>query len=205
MEFSVLARGFVIGFGIAAPVGPIGLLCMQRTLNQGRMAGLVTGLGAASADAVYGFVAAFGLTLVSVFLVDYRYWLGVAGGAFLLYLGVRTLLAKPAERAARVEESDLVRSYLSTFVLTLTNPMTILSFIAIFAGAGLAAGAGSTWEATLMVAGVFVGSATWWLLLSGGVSLLRTRFTPRGMVWVNRGAGAIIVIFGLYALATVLV
>lgn len=209
MDAPILLRGWIIGFGIAAPVGPIGLLCIQRTLSKGRLVGLATGLGAATADAVYGFVAAFGLTLLSAFLVNQRHWLGLAGGVFLIYLGVRTLLTKPAERAATLPngsaaEADLLRSYGSTFLLTLTNPMTILSFVAILAGAGLVTGTNSMWSAAWIVVGVFLGSATWWLLLSWGVSLLRARVTPRVMVWVNRLAGLMIAAFGLVAMASTL-
>ncbi len=204
MDLSLLWRGMLIGFGIAAPVGPIGLLCIQRTLSGGRMAGLASGLGAASADALYGFVAAFGLTLVSRFLVEQRLWLGVAGGLFLLYLGWRTFAAPPAQSAAAaVPRSGLPGAYAGTFALTLTNPMTILSFVAIFAGAGLAEG-GTNGEAALLVAGVFAGSAAWWLLLSGGVSLARGRIEGRALRLVNRAAGILIMAFGLFALASTL-
>lgn len=204
MDASLLFKGMIVGFGIAAPVGPIGLLCIQRTLRDGRAVGLASGLGAATADGLYGLVAAFGLTLVTTFLVEQRLWFGLVGGLFLLYLGMRTLLSQPAKTAAVIAESRdasgrLAAAYGSTFLLTLTNPMTILSFVAIFAGAGLAAGGAGT-SAAWMVAGVFAGSAAWWLLLSGGVSLLRHRFTQGAMLWVNRGAGLLITGFGLFAL-----
>lgn len=185
----MLLRGLVVGFGIAAPVGPIGLLCIQRTLASGRLSGLASGLGAASADAVYGFFAAFGLTLVTAVLVEYRLWMGLAGGLFLLYLGVRTFLRAPASGAVQAGASgSLLRDYASTFLLTLTNPMTVLSFVAIFAGAGLAVQAGSPVPAALMVVGVFLGSAAWWLVLSGLVSLARTRINGRALHWINRAA-----------------
>jgi threonine/homoserine/homoserine lactone efflux protein len=202
MDAGLFVRGVVIGFAIAAPVGPIGLLCIQRTLNQGRIVGLVSGLGAATADAVYGFIAAFGLTLVSSFLVEQRVWLGLIGGLFLCFLGVRTFTAPPAQHAAQAGQGSLWNAYGSTFLLTLTNPMTILSFVAIFAGAGLANSAGGNAAAAVMVLGVFAGSATWWLLLSEIVSLLRDRFSATALIWVNRVAGAIIVGFGVYALVS---
>ncbi len=200
MDLTFLFRGFIIGFAIAAPVGPIGLLCIQRTLNQGRLIGLVSGLGAATADAFYGAVAAFGLTLIATFLVEQQFWLALVGGLFLTYLGVRTLLAAPATEAAHAEASGVAGAYSSTFVLTLTNPLTILSFAAILAGAGLATDGGDALSATVMVTGVFLGSAAWWLLLSFGVSLLRGFVTPRVMRWVNYGAGAVLVAFGVLAL-----
>ena len=130
MDASLLLRGLIIGFSIAAPVGPIGVLCIRRTLAQGRAAGLVSGLGAASADALYGCVAGFGLTFVSGLLIAQQSWLKLLGGVFLCYLGVRTLLAQPAERAAAAGGMGLAGAYGSTFLLTLTNPTTILSFAA---------------------------------------------------------------------------
>lgn len=205
MDIGLFGRGLGIGFAIAAPVGPIGLLCIQRTLNDGRVTGLVSGLGAATADAVYGCIAAFGLVLVSAFLIEHQFWLGIFGGLFLCYLAVRTFLAPPADQAASARSGGLPAAYLSTFVLTLTNPITILSFVAIFAGLGLASEQNDYWTAVLIVAGVFCGSALWWLLLSGGVSLFRQRIGPVAMRWINRIAGAIIGAFGLYALLSVLI
>jgi threonine/homoserine/homoserine lactone efflux protein len=199
VELGPLLRGVAVGFAIAAPVGPIGLLCIQRTLAGGRLVGLATGLGAATADAFYGFVAAFGLTLLTSFLVGQRVWLGLLGGAFLISLGVRTFRAPPAQQAAGLPPGTLLRSYLSTLGLTLANPATIIAFFGIFAGAGLAAAA-STPAAGLMVVGVFLGSAAWWLLLSSVVGLLRGRFDARALVWVNRVAGVVIAAFGLAAI-----
>jgi threonine/homoserine/homoserine lactone efflux protein len=198
MDLPLLARGLLIGFSIAAPVGPIGVLCIRRTLAEGRAMGLATGLGAAAADAVYGAVAGFGLTLVSGFLVDQQRWLRLGGGLFLCYLGVRTLLGPPADRAAAAGGSSRLAAFASTFVLTLTNPTTILSFVAVFAGLGV--GAGGLGGAGLVVAGVFLGSAAWWLILSGGVSLLRARVGPGVLRWVNRLSGLVILAFGLLAL-----
>ncbi len=136
MDIGLLARGFVLGFSIAMPVGPIGVLCMQRTLAQGRVAGLVSGLGAATADAVYGSVAGFGLTVVSGMLVRQQTWLGLVGGVFLCYLGLKTLLTQPAEQNSLESKGGLLGAYVSTFLLTLTNPLTILFFTLAFAGLG---------------------------------------------------------------------
>jgi len=199
-------RGFIVGFSIAAPVGPIGVLCIRRSLADGRLTGFVSGLGAATADAAYGFVAAFGLTAVSAALVSQRLWLQVIGGAFLFYLGVRTLTAVPAAEPARAggAQRGLLDAYASTLFLTLTNPMTILSFAAVFAGLGLATLAPDYGTAALMVLGVFLGSATWWLLLSGGAAALRTRTSPAGLRWVNRVSGIVVMGFGLAALAAAL-
>lgn len=197
----LFGRGLLIGFLIAMPVGPIGLLCIQRTLAHGRAIGLASGLGAASADALYGAIAAFGLTLVSVFLMRQSVWLGVIGGLFLCYLGMRTLLAASTQQAAHAEQHNLLTAYGSTLLLTVTNPMTILSFLGIFAAAGFASESEDALQASALVLGVFLGSAAWWLLLSGGVSLLRTRVTAGVMTWINRIAGIAIVGFGIYTLA----
>jgi len=202
MTSTFLLKGAVIGFSLAAPVGPIGLLCIRRSLAEGRVVGLVTGLGAATADASYGAIAAFGLTAVSTFLVAQKMWLGLFGGVFLCYLGVRAFTAAPASTAAQADrDGGLAAAYASTFVLTLTNPMTILSFIPVFAGLGLGL-APDARSAASVVAGVFVGSALWWLLLSNGVALFRHRVGDRWMRSVNRVSGAMIFAFGLYALAS---
>ncbi len=200
MSIAFLLKGLVIGFSIAAPVGPIGVLCIKRTLTNGRMSGLVSGLGAATADALYGSIAGFGLTLISAFLLDQQTWIRLVGGAFLCYLGLKTFISKPAEQDVRAHGGNLISAYLSTFVLTLTNPLTILSFAAIFAGLGLGATDGDFASAGILVSGVFLGSAAWWLLLSGGVSLLRQRFDQQVMAWVNRASGVIILGFGVAAL-----
>ena len=201
MDVTFFFRGLLIGLSIAAPVGPIGVLCIRRTLAEGRTAGLVSGLGAATADALYGFIAAFGLTFISGFLIDQQTWLRLVGGLFLLYLGIKTLLAKPAGPAQPTPAGGrgLLAAYTSTLFLTLTNPITILFFAGIFAGLG-AVGAGGYASAAILVAGVFAGSALWWLTLSGLVSLFRTRFNARALRWVNGLSGLVIVGFGLAAL-----
>jgi threonine/homoserine/homoserine lactone efflux protein len=198
----IFLRGLLIGFSIAAPVGPIGVLCIRRTLAEGRLAGFLSGMGAASADMFYGAVAAFGLTAIQDVLLGQSNWLRLIGGTFLLFLGVKTFLTKPAEQAAKSSRGGLFGAYLSTFFLTITNPITILSFIAIFAGLRLTETGGNYAIASTMVLGVFLGSATWWLTLSTGVSLLREKFTPALLTWVNRLAGMIITGFGIIILAT---
>jgi threonine/homoserine/homoserine lactone efflux protein len=191
-----LVRGFAVGFSIAAPVGPIGVLCIRRTLSQGAASGFASGLGAATADAIYGGAAAFGLTSLTAFLVGQQLWLRVVGGAFLCYLGVKAFTTAPAAQTGRVGEDRLAIAYASTFVLTLTNPLTILSFAAVFAGLGLGTAKNDHASAGFLVAGVFLGSALWWLLLSGVTDLLRSRVTARGLRWVNRISGAVIAGFG---------
>lgn len=199
-----LLRGLALGFAIAVPVGPIGVLCIRRTLAFGRVIGFISGLGAATADMCYGAVAAFGLTAVSTLLLRQRLWVHLIGALFLAYLGIKTLLARPASAAAlaRGGRYGLAGAYSSTLALTLTNPATILSFAAVFAGIGLAGAGGGASMAALTVAGVFCGSTLWWLLLSGGVGLLRERVTPGALRWVNRLSGAILLAFAIVAVFT---
>ena len=200
MDLATFLRGLIIGLSIAAPVGPIGVLCIRRTLADGRAIGFASGLGAATADAVYGAVAAFGLSLVTNALVEQRVWLQAGGGVFLCYLGVRTWMAMP--RVASGGPADgrgLAAAWASTFALTLTNPTTIISFAAIFAGLGLGRRVGGYGAAPVMVLGVFLGSALWWLILSVGVGLFRSALTPDRLRWVNRCSGMIIGAFGIAA------
>jgi threonine/homoserine/homoserine lactone efflux protein len=199
MSLPFLLKGLAIGFSIAAPVGPIGVLCIRRSLRDGVAAGLATGLGAATADAAYGAVAGFGLTAVSGFLIGQRHWIGLLGGTFLCYLGVRTLLSRPASESAPGPGAGLAAAYGSTLLLTLANPATILSFVVIFAAFGLGAKVDYP-AASSLVVGVFLGSGLWWLVLSGGVGMVRSRVNAAGMLAVNRVSGAVLLAFGLYAL-----
>jgi threonine/homoserine/homoserine lactone efflux protein len=204
-ETGFLLRGLVLGFSIAAPVGPIGVLCIRRTLAEGRWMGFATGMGAAAADGLYGLVAGLGLTSVTQLLTGQQRWIRLIGGLFLLVLGARTILSRPAGQAAGAAGGGPAAAFGTTFLLTLTNPMTILSFVAAFAGLGLGAATTGPATAVLLVTGVVAGSAAWWLTLSGSVGALRDRFDARTLTWVNRVSGAIIVGFGLAALASVVV
>lgn len=198
--YSFFLRGLIIGFSIAAPVGPIGVLCIRRTLANGRASGLISGLGAATADAIYGSIAGFGLTFISSLLIRQQGWLRLVGGTFLCYLGLKTFFARPAEQPALAKGNDLLSAYASTFFLTLTNPMTILSFAAIFAGLGVGSASGNYFSAGILVLGVFIGSALWWLILSSGVGMIWKKFTSLGLRWINRISGIIITAFGLFVL-----
>lgn len=202
MEVLFLLKGLAIGFSIAAPVGPIGILCIRRTLVHGMPIGLVSGLGAASADAIYGVIAAFGLTLIANFLLEQQLWLRIIGGLFLCYLAVSTFKAPIAYGVAPDGEQHLVQAYVSTFLLTISNPMTIISFIAVFAGLGFGPQQ-DFYSAALLVLGVFSGSALWWFILSKTVDALRTKFDSRVLGWVNKAAGMVLGLFGLGALLSV--
>ncbi|MDD4601840.1 hypothetical protein SDC9_22965 [bioreactor metagenome] len=200
MGIAVLAKGIIIGFSIAAPVGPIGILCIRRTLIHGMLTGLVSGVGAASADAIYGVIAAFGLTIISNFLLEQQFWLRIIGGLFLLYLAYTSFKAPVVDDGRTESCRGLLAAYLSTFFLTIANPMTILSFVAVFAGLGLGSESRDCLSAGCLVLGVFLGSIFWWMLLSKTVDILRTRFDSRKLGWVNKTAGIVIGLFGLAAM-----
>lgn len=203
MEVFFLMKGILLGFSIAAPVGPIGVLCIRRTLAKGLLNGVLSGLGTATADAIYGCMAAFGLTIVSGFLLGYQIYLHIVGGAFLLYLGYKTFKARPSDTGAKVNGKGWFSAYSSAFFLTLTNPMTILSFAAMFAGVGLGA-TGNTGTAVVFVSGVFVGSMIWWLLLSGAVSMFRSHLDFHRLRYVNRLSGVVITIFGIVSFCAII-
>ncbi len=229
---SIFFQGLLLGLSIAAPVGPIAILCIRRTLALGRGVGLASGLGSATADGLYGCVAGFGLTAIADFLTQHALWFRVGGALFLGYLGVTTFLAKPTEVAllsplpdrpmgthgspigmnaslsyqsetgkAKPSVRSLLAAYGSTLVLTLTNPATIVFYIAVFAGLGLVEVGRDYATASTLVLGVFLGSAAWWCMLSGLVGGFRDRFTPNRLRWLNRLSGVVLLAFACLALA----
>jgi len=203
MDIVIFLKGILIGFAMAVPVGPIGIICIRKTLTEGKLRGLVIGLGAATADLLYGCVAAFGLTVISDTLVSQRIWIRLVGGALLLFLGIRTFRTRPADLKIPINSSGIVRSYLTTVFLTLTNPLTIFAFLAVFAALGLGNGLGY-FSASALVAGVFIGSGLWFLLLSSSVILFRKKLDLVGLQWVNRIAGILIIISGVIAVVSLL-
>lgn len=203
MALELFLKGLLLGFSIAAPVGPIGILCIRRTLQYGRLSGFFSGLGAAVADAIYAVMAAFGLSYITHLLIEEQFWLRLIGGAFLIYLGWKTFRAEPHVEAKNVTHTTLFNDFVSTFFLTITNPLTILSFLAVFAGLGLSSTSGSYLDSLTLVLGVFLGSAFWWLLLSEGVTFFRAKVSQQMMLWINRTAGVIILGFGIGALLSI--
>jgi len=203
MDIVIFLKGILIGFAMAVPVGPIGIICIRKTLTEGKLRGLVIGLGAATADLLYGCVAAFGLTVISDTLVSQRIWIRLVGGALLLFLGIRTFRTRPADLKIPINSSGILRSYLTTVFLTLTNPLTIFAFLAVFAALGLGNGLGY-FSASALVAGVFIGSGLWFLLLSSSVILFRKKLDLVGLQWVNRIAGILIIISGVIAVVSLL-
>ena len=198
-----LLRGLIIGLAIAAPIGPIGALCIGRTLVVGRTAGFVTGLGAVTVHALYGGLAIGGLTGLATVLVAQQSWLHPLVGGALCWLGLRTWRAPTAAHAHAHATLRLLPAYASATLLALANPFTILAFAALFAGAGLTGTHGNAGNAGLLLVGDLLGATLWWALLSGGTSQLRRFVTARRLAWVNRASGATIGLFGLLAVATV--
>lgn len=197
-----LLKGVVVGIIIAVPVGPVGIMCLRRTVLEGKLAGFISGLGAATADAMFGFIAAFGLTFISDLLIGYHQWLRIAGGLYLLYVGGRALLTAPEVKTGTEPDAEsLLRDFLSSFALTLTNPITILVFLGIFSAIGLSGERATLSRAAILVLGVWLGSLLWWLALSFGLGSLFRSFEPRHLRWINRGSGTILLLSGAALLA----
>jgi threonine/homoserine/homoserine lactone efflux protein len=191
-------KGIVLGFLVAAPIGPIGILCINRTLRLSSLHGFLTGLGAATADGCYGLVAAFGLTAISSLLIGHQTLICLSGGIFLLYFGASLFVSRPSDFRAQDGSNSLLATYLSAFALTFTNPMTILSFTAAFATMGLVSNSShGILSALTLVLGVFSGSAIWGLILSVVTGIFRQSMTAERMVWINRLSGSVILIFAL--------
>jgi len=203
---TLFIKGLIIGLAIAAPVGPIGILCIQRSLHDGFKVGLMTGIGAALADGTYGLIAGFGLTAISSLLVTQQFWIRLIGGIFLLYLGIKHIFTPSRKRSATgYSDRSSWHACATTFFLTLTNPMTVLSFVAIFAGLGLGSTSKDYTDAILLVAGITLGSAIWWLCLSGGVAfLLHHRITPNTMRIINWLSSIIMLAFGALAMKDII-
>lgn len=197
----VLIQGFLLGIAIAAPVGPIGLLCIRRTLEYGPLVGFATGMGAALADTLFGAIAAFGMSAVFTFLRGYETSIRLIGGIFLLVIAARTYNTQPRPPAEVPETRNLLASVLIGLAVTLTNPVTVIASIALLTGLGLSATMGN-FDAATLVLGVFCGSSFWWLSLSGGVALVRHRISDRKLIVINRFTGVALAVFGVWALAT---
>jgi threonine/homoserine/homoserine lactone efflux protein len=205
MLFIFLLKGIAVGIVIAVPVGPVGVLCVRRTIFEGRLFGFLSGLGAASADTIFGIVAGFGLTVISDVLLDYQTWLRAAGGLFLVYVGV-SALRKHITRCEAPERNaeNLLSAYLSTFALTITNPVTIIAFLGIFAGVGFTGEEATLGRAGMLVAGVLLGSLIWWLGISLGAGLFRKSFGERHLVLLNRISGGVLTLSGIGLLTSLL-
>jgi len=200
MNLIFLLKGLAIGFSLAAPVGPVGVLCIRRTLAHGSKRGLIVGLSAACADMLYGIVAAFGVTLISDFITNQQQWLRLIGGVLLLILGYRTFHSHASTDTQVNGTNGQIRAFVSSFLLTLTNPMTLFAFAAVFAGVGLDKIIGDNWSGTFLVLGVFLGSLSWFTLLTALVHFFREKITANGVTLVNKIAGTLLILFGVFTL-----
>lgn len=205
MEFwNFFFKGLFVGFVIAAPVGPVGIMCIHRTICQGKVAGYVSGLGAALADTFFGAIAAFGFGFIAGPLMDHNNWLRFVGGVVLCLIGLRSLLTRKLPPPATRDRKDLIGDFVSAFLVTLTNPITIISFAAIYAAMNIPhLGDHLRWGMAL-TAGVFVGAAVWWLLLTVVAGAFHGRVAERGVLWINRVSGGIILGFGVLLLMSLL-
>lgn len=200
MLSSLLIKGCLIGFSIAMPVGPIGLLCIRNSLGRGLVFGLMTGLGAALADAIFGAIGGFGVSAIGTFFTDYRLAIELAGAIFLCYLGLATFAEKTAASKEVETQKGYFQAFASSFLLTLTNPLTILSFAGVYAGLGAGSSVSDLTTPIFITLGVFLGSALWWLLLSTSCSCFKDKMNGTAKKWLNRISGGIILGFGLLIL-----
>jgi len=201
MDIVAIAKGFLAGAAIAAPVGPVGLLCIHRGISSGRATAFLSGLGAATAHGTYALAAALGLSFVSGTVSTHHHLLRAAAGFFLCLLGARILFSRPVDRPAEPTGHGRAGAYASTLLLSLSSPVTMITIAAVFSGAGLPGPGGGTVTALLLASGVFLGSASWWLLLSLGVGWVSSRGVLPSMRVTNRVTGAALLGFGLYLLA----
>ena len=202
----IIINGFIFGLVLAAPVGPVGVLCVQRTLSEGRMHGLLSGLGAAVGDAIYGAIAAFGVSAVQLWISDHQVSLRTIGGILLLLLAAKTLILRPNRKnqknVGKLHTENLLQDFVSTFLLAITNPITILTFAGLFVTLGSTDVGDSVNNAALLVFGVFIGSALWWFALAFTANLARPYIDGGYQKWVSRISAAILISFGVYALIT---
>ncbi len=204
MNLIYLLDGIIVGFSASVPLGPIGVLCIQRTLNRGRLAGFVSGLGAALSDTIYAIVAGFSLSFVLDIIEAQMMWLQLAGAVILIVMGVKIFLSNPAIQLRRQKRksSSLIQDFVSTFFITITNPLAIFLFIAAFSVVG---GEKQFDMQLMLVSGVFIGAAAWWLTLTTLIGLFRKKINLRRLYWINKIAGSTIVILVVIASITLLV
>ncbi|HYB11363.1 MAG TPA: LysE family transporter [Alphaproteobacteria bacterium] len=196
MDILLFIKGIAVGFAIAAPVGPVGILCMQRSLTKGFLYGLFSGTGAAMADAIFGAVAAFGVSFVSEFLTREQFWFQVGGASLLLVMGIHTIFAEWRPPGERAGANDLAHDLVTTFFLTITNPITIFSLTAVFVAVGITSGTETLLGGGLVTGGVFVGSALWWCILCSAFSLGRSVMSGIYLKRIHRAAGFVMLTFG---------
>jgi len=202
----ILIKGMLLGFLASIPLGPIGIICIQRTLGKGRWSGFISGLGAASADTIVAIIAGLGLSFVIIFFKSNSHILVILGSLIMIVLGVRIFLKSPAKqvRERKMKKNNLYTDYLSVLILTLSNPLTIFVFIAIFAGLNLVFGTNGFILKMLIFSGIFIGASCWWFLLTSLVNIYREKFNLKNLWWLNKITGGIIIAFGVVALFGIL-
>ncbi|MCL4361307.1 LysE family translocator [Candidatus Dependentiae bacterium] len=198
-DLIIFFKGFLLGFSVSAPVGPIGVICIQQTLLGGFLLGIFSGLGAASADGIYASISGFGLSWLSNFLIKYKTYINIFGGIYLLYLGISIFFSRISGNVEIKSETNLLKSYLSTFFLTAANPLTIIFYTAIFATLDI--DLCGFFSALSFVSGVFVGSVTWWIILCSGINLFRHKVDIKSLNLVNRLSGIAVMLFGVFAIS----
>lgn len=202
MNWSSIFDGVLIGFAASVPLGPIGVLCIQRTLQRGRLSGFISGLGAALSDTLYAIIAGFSISYVVAFIEEQIFWLQIFGAGILLLLGIRIFRSNPAVqlRKQRKRKSTLIHDFGSTFLITISNPLAVFLFIAFFASFRAVNPNTDIWGQLILIGGVFIGAASWWLILTSIVSLFRSVVNLRRLFWINKIAGAAIIIFVIVVL-----
>ena len=205
MEVEFLLKGLVVGFLASVPLGPVGVLCIQRTINKGKLSGMFSGMGSATVDAFFALVAALGLTYIINFIEEQQFYIQLIGGVVLIIVGARIFYANPIKqiRRHRRRKNKLIEDYFSVLLLTLSNPVAIFLFVAAFAGIGIVTSKDSSLKSSFIVAGVFLGAMLWWLTLTFFVDLFRKRFRLKQLWWINKIAGIIVVVFGVAAMLSV--
>ena len=202
MEIEFLIKGLIVGFLASIPLGPVGVLCIQRTINKGRTSGVFSGMGAATVDSFYALVAAFGLTFIINFIVEQQFYIQLIGGGVLIFLGVKIFNTNPIRqiRRHRRKKNKLIEDYFSVFLLTLSNPLALFLFVAAFAGIGMVGSDNRSLKSSFIILGVFLGAMIWWFALTFFINLFRKKFRLKQLWWINKIAGLIIIIFGTAAM-----
>lgn len=206
MEINNLVNGIIIGFSASVPLGPIGVLCIQKTINKGRLSGFISGLGAATSDMVYAIIAGFGLSFVTAFIIEQQLYLRIAAGIILFYLGFRIFFSNPGRemrKQARKKGRGLAGDFISLFLLTFSNPLTVFFFLGAFAAFGVVKGESSFLSILILTVGVFLGAAFWWSILTTIVNIFRKKFRLKSIWWINKIAGIIVIGFAIFAIISI--
>lgn len=205
MEVEFLIKGMIVGLLGSIPLGPVGVLCIQRTINKGRLSGLISGMGAATVDMFFALVAALGLTYIINFIEEQQFYIQLIGGGVLIFLGAKIFNTNPIKqiRRHRKKKNKLIEDFLSVLFLTLSNPLAVFLFVAAFAGIGIVSSNDSSIKSTFIITGVFAGAMVWWGVLTFLVDMFRKKFRLKQLWWINKIAGLIIIVFGVAAMFSV--